>query len=430
MRVKISRILNELRYTFWFIPAMMSLMAIAAGYGMQRVDLYFYGKLDWELTDPEGARAILTTVAGSSITVAGVVFSITMVVLSTASNQFGPRLMRNFMRHRQTKWVLGGYIGTFIYCLMVTATVRGGDYGWTPQLSVTAGGIFGVLSFGLLIAFIHHVSTFLQAPNIINDAATRLTENIQLLFPLSALPKERHDCLKVGGIPAGLGEGVVVESEKEGFLQALNLGPILEEASVRNAVVRIHFKPGDYVLPGEKICTVWCSGEKWEDLGGWMCGQFIIGHQRTDDQDLEFAIDQLVEIAVRALSPGINDPFTAMNCIKKLGGVVSALAEKGMPGGVLHDEDGLLRVATETYTFGGVLDAAFHQIRQNCRGVETVSLTLIDVLARLNDLAGSVVFEEEVYRHANLLKKDVEKSFMNEADLADFLERYSVFDKT
>lgn len=427
MRVKLIRLLNELRYSFWFVPALISVAAIALGYGMQRLDLYLYGKLDWDLTDPSGARAILTTVAGSSITVAGVVFSITMVVLSTASDQFGPRLMRNFIRHRQTKWVLGGYIGTFIYCLMVTATVRGGDYGWTPQLSVTAGGILGVLSFGLLIAFVHHVATFLQAPNVIDDAAARLTENIRVLFPLSALPQSRHECIRAGGIPAGMSAGTAIFSKKGGYIQAIGLEAILDEATAQKVLVRIHFKPGDYILPGERVSTVWETSKKWENASEVINEALILGRQRTDDQDLEFAIDQVAEIAVRALSPGINDPFTAMNCIKKLGEVISHLDNHRLPEGGLHDDEGILRVATQIYTFEGLMGASFHQIRQNCRGVETVSITLIDTLARLKNLVSTETLEKEVIRHAKLLRNDVENHFKNQSDVADFMSRYRPF---
>lgn len=427
MYVKVARLINHLRHGFWFVPSLMALGALLLGYLMQRLDLYYYGKLDWELTDPQGARAILTTVAGSAITVAGVVFSITMVVLSSASSQFGPRLIRNFLRHPQTKWVLGGYIGTFIYCLMVAATVRDGDGGWTPQLSVTAGGIFGILSFGLLIAFVHHVFTFIQAPRIIKDVTDRLNETASVLFPLSALPQARRDALRAGKLPEEMGESHPVNIEKEGYIQAIGLEAILDWASKTGSVVKIDFKPGDYVLAGEQIGVVWLDGVDLEEARNIFSEEIMLGPERTDDQDLEFAIDQLVEIAVRALSPGVNDPFTAMNCIKKLGGVITRLAESGLPGGVLHDDAGIVRVATKTYTYAGLLDAAFHQIRQNSRAVETVSMTLIDTLARLRDVNALASYQDELKRHADLLKEDVMGSYLNEHDKKDFMERYESF---
>lgn len=418
-----------MQMSFWFIPSFMALSAMLAGYAAQKIDLALYGKLEWELTDASGARAILTTVAGSSITVAGVVFSITMVVLSSASNQYGPRLMRNFIRQPQTKWVLGGYIGTFIYCLMVTATVRDGEHGWVPQLSVTAGGVFGVLSFGLLIAFIHHVTSFLQAAQVINDVSGRLYKTLKVLFPLSALSKEKRDSVKAGRLPKDLSDPVSITTNKTGFIQAINIGPLLELTTKHDALLRVHFKPGDHILPGEEVAILWLKDELWENAQTDIENILLLGPERTDDQDAEFAIDQLVEVAVRALSPGINDPFTANNCIKVLGSALAELDEKGIPGGVLHDENGTLRIATQTYTYAGFLDAAFNQIRQNSRNVESVSITLIDTLARLKKRAISPVFASAVKRHADLLKEDVESCYPNRADLKEFMERYSVFEQ-
>ncbi|SHJ38274.1 Uncharacterized membrane protein [Rubritalea squalenifaciens DSM 18772] len=429
MYVKIAHFINQLRHSFWFVPSLMVLVALLLGYVMQRVDVYYYHELGWELTDPAGARAILTTVAASAITVAGVVFSITMVVLSSASSQFGPRLIRNFMRHPQTKWVLGGYIGTFIYCLMVAATVRGGDSGWTPQLSVTTGGVFGVLSFGLLIAFVHHVFTFIQAPRIIQDVTDRLNETINILFPLSALPESRRDALSAGVMGEVPGEFREVRSEDGGYIQAIGLEDILDWASENEAMVKIDFKPGDYLLPGEKLGVIWCESSQFDAGRDLVRREIMQGPERTDDQDVEFVIDQLVEIAVRALSPGVNDPFTAINCINKLGGVITKIVERGLPGGLLHDKNGVLRVATKTYTYAGLLDAAFHQIRQNARGVESVSLSLIDILARLKEVDTMAAYQAELRRHAELLREDVQKSYTNEKDLQDFMERYSVFEQ-
>lgn len=427
MKVKIARFLNRMQMSFWFIPGLVSICAMLAAYAAQKIDMALYGTLEWELTDASGARAILTTVAGSSITVAGVVFSITMVVLSSASNQYGPRLMQNFIRQPQTKWVLGGYIGTFIYCLMVTATVRDGDHGWVPQLSVTAGGVFGVLSFALLIAFIHHVTNFLQASEVINDVSRRLFKTLEVLFPLSALSEEKHASVKAGTLPQDLNEPISVKTKRSGFVQAINIEPLLARAMEHRALLRIHFKPGDHILPGEEVALLWTQDGGWDDVQDDVEEALLLGPERTDDQDAEFAIDQLVEVAVRALSPGINDPFTAKNCIKVLGTAMAELDEKGIPGGVLHDDEGLLRIATQTYTYSGFLDAAFNQIRQNSCNVESVSITLMDTLARLKERAISPVFASELKRHAELLKHDVEKCYTNPDDLADFLERYQIF---
>lgn len=198
----------------------------------------------------------MTTVAASSITVAGVVFSITMVVLSSASSQFGPRLMRNFIRHMDTKVVLGGYIGIFIYCMIVLATVRDGDSGWVPQLSVTLGGILGLMSFGLLIAFIHYVTHFLQASKIINEVAGQIEDCSDQIFPLNALNKDSKFSTNVGTLPDVDEHSRAIIAEKKGYLKSLNLASILEKAQKHNGIIRYHHRPGEYILEKDHIPTV------------------------------------------------------------------------------------------------------------------------------------------------------------------------------
>ncbi len=419
MKVHIQHILSYITTSFWCIPSLLAILGLLAGYGAQKLDLALYENLSWTLTDPAGARAILTTVAASSITVAGVVFSITMVVLSSASSQFGPRLMRNFLRHIDTKVVLGGYIGIFIYCMMVVATVRDGENGWVPQLSVTIGGILGLLSFGLLIAFIHHVTHFLQASKIINEVAEEIDECSNKIFPLNALTKDSEFSTTIGTLPEVDEHSRPIIATKKGYLKSISLASILTKSVKNNAIIRYHHRPGEYILENDPIATVWCSEEDWENISEDINASITTGSERTELQDIEYAIDQLVEVAVRAMSKGINDPFTAINCIHRLASALLQIAHDKLPGSMIHDANGKLRIATVSYTYPGLIDAAFHQIRQNAKPIEAVSIEFMHVLSRLSHKDTPNDFHASIERHSNLLMDDCNANFENDSDLED-----------
>ena len=175
---------ETIRTTYWAVPSVMALTALALSVGMIQLDRTLtpklLGTLSWVYTGgPEGARAVLSTIAGSMITVAGVTFSITIVALTLASQQFGPRLLRSFLRDLGNQIVLGTFVSTFVYCLLVLRTVRGNDDAqFVPHLAVTLGVVLAMLSLGVLIFFIHHVSTSIQASQIIASVAADLEASI------------------------------------------------------------------------------------------------------------------------------------------------------------------------------------------------------------------------------------------------------------
>jgi uncharacterized membrane protein len=189
MKTKLLKLWDSLRATFWLVPTLMAIMAIGLSFAMVALDEAVGNrvleKVGWVWAGgPEGARGLLSTVAGSMITVAGVVFSITIVALSLASSQYGPRLLRNFVRDKGNQIVLGSFIATFVYCLLVLRTVRGDDGAhFVPAIAITLGMVLTLASLGVLIYFIHHVSISIQAATIIGLVSHELNEVIERLFP-------------------------------------------------------------------------------------------------------------------------------------------------------------------------------------------------------------------------------------------------------
>jgi len=328
----------------------------------------------------EGARQLLSTIAGSMITVAGVVFSITIVVLTLASSQFGPRLLRNFMRDRGNQVVLGTFIATFTYCLLVLRSIHGdGGPTFVPYISVTLGIVLSLLSVAVLIYFIHHVSVIIQAPAVIAMVSAELEEVIERLFP-EKLGKAPVVPL-YPPIPKDFDSNAEpITALDTGYLQAIDNDSLLKLAVENDLLVKVNYRPGQFVIAGNPLLRAWPRERVSKESGSQFNEAFVLGSSRTPTQDVEFCIDQLVEVAVRALSPGVNDPFTAVNCVDRLGAALCQLSERDIPSAYRFDEKNRLRVIAYPVSFADLSDAAFNQIRQYGRSSVAVTIRLLETL--------------------------------------------------
>ncbi|MGQ9572227.1 MAG: DUF2254 domain-containing protein [Dehalococcoidia bacterium] len=383
--------------------------------------------LIWVYTGgPDGARILLSTIAGSMITVAGVVFSVTILTLSFASSQFGPRLLRNFMRDQGNQIVLGTFLATFIYSILVLRTVRGGADDFVPYISVTFAIVLALASLGVLIYFIHHVSASIQADNIIAAVGRDLREAIDRLFPAGlGYGSPGPESGKEQDLPESFEqEAQPIAAEASGYLQAVDNDGLIVLATERDLLLRLERRPGDFVGQEAVLASVWPAGRIDEEVVHGIRQAFILGTRRTPVQDVEFAIDQLVEIAVRALSPGVNDPFTAMTCVDHLGAALTRMVERPIPSACRYDEGGKLRVIADVSTFAGIVDAAFNQIRQYARCSASVTIRLLETIAEVATHASTNAQREVVLRHASMIASGSRKGLAEERDVADVQERY------
>jgi uncharacterized membrane protein len=368
----------------------------------------------------EGASSLLGAIAGSMITIAGVVFSMTLVALSLASSQLGPRLLRNFMRDTTTQMVLGTFVATFLYCLLVLRTIRRAEeVAFVPHLSVTFGVLLAVVSVGVLIYFIHHVSVSIQANEIVARVGTELIEGIQRLFPKNIgqgaprIPAEPPDA---GFLETFDRESRPIGSAGDGYLQFVDGDALIALAMQEDVVIRLERRPGHYVVATRPLALVWPGNKVTDQLIDRINSAFALGNQRTSGQDVEFAVNQLVEIAIRALSPGVNDPFTAMVCVDHLGSALCRLAELDMPSPYRHDTQEKIRVITPVFTFPDVTDAAFNQIRQYGRSSTAVTIRLLETIA---EVAGSVHRPEDraaLLRHAKMIARGARDGLLEDED--------------
>ncbi|MEP6537252.1 MAG: DUF2254 domain-containing protein [Bryobacteraceae bacterium] len=398
MKARMRLIWETLRASYWFLPSLMSILAIVFSFVTLWLDETIRYKIlqeqGWVYSGgPQGARAVLATIAGSIITVAGTTFSITIAVLSMASAQFGPRLLRNFMRDRGNQIVLGAFVATFLYCLLVLRTVRGTDQDtYVPHLSVTIGVLLAIGSLSALIFFIHHVAESIQVSNMIGKVGEELDDSVRRLFPAAigdeadpvSLPQE---------------EPQTIAAKSSGYIQDVDEDTLLSVAKRAGAILRLKARPGDYLIAGMPVAEMWTIGTIKEDDQASIRDSFSVGLQRTPYQDAECAFLQLVELAVRALSPGINDPFTAVMCIDRISSAFCLLADRSLPSPDRRDEEGRVRVVAQPYRYDQLVHSAFSQIIENGKShtviVERLLRQLDVILSRTNNVEFRSALEHE-----------------------------------
>ena len=436
MNINTTRIYNiwhGLRASFWFLPMLMAGAAMLLAFTTITIERAWIGPQNvrsWLLYHggPEGAGRILGVIAGSMMTVAGVVFSITIVVLSLASSQFGPRLTRNFMEVKSNQLVLGAFVATFIYSVVVLHSVTADGVQVVPRLSVSVDVVLSIISLGLLIYFIHNISQSIRAENIIARVRNDLDQAINRIFPKTIAsetatlqPRNASDYT----VPTDCSrEACQIMAAHSGYLQAIDNEALMTLAEKENLRVFLKYRAGAFITAGSILVTVWPGHKVDTSLARRMNALFILGTEQTLEQDVEFAIGQLAEIAVRALSPGINDPFTAITCIDWLGASLSRLANRQMPASHLYDPDNRLRVIRKTFHFEGLLDAAFNMIRQNSRSVEAVSIHLLETLATIAAQTTREADRAALRRHVDMVAHECRNAFSGDHDLRDIEDRY------
>ena len=392
MKVRFLKIWLAVRSSLWFIPSIMALSTVIFALAIialdRRVDVY-YKEVDWLIYggSSDGARALLSTIGASMVSITGVTFSVTLVALALASSQFGPRLLRNFIKDKGNQFVLGTFISTFIYSLIVLLAVRSneGDY-FVPRIAVGFSFIFSICSLGVLIYFIHHVSSSIQADNVVKKAYDELIDDIDdFMFHGKELKaddriseEEAFEAIK--GRP--FYEFYLIGSSKAGFLQVVDYSGLFHWAESNDCIIHVMVRAGEYVARSETIARLFLNRDLTRENVDEINNLFILGYQRTPDQDIEFSIRQIVEIAIRALSPGINDPHTAMACIQWLGSAITKMSYYNFPFVVRVNKNDAIRLILKRHTYAGVVECCYGHIRQYAQANAEVSLSMLTALRK------------------------------------------------
>jgi len=413
--------------SFWFVPG---LMVVAAGV-LAAVALALDGAVvqaelpEWVYAGgADGARALLSTVAGSMVTVAGVGFSITIVALVLASTQFGPRLLTLFMRDVVSQATLGTFAGTFTYCILVLRTIRGPDEGGTafvPQIGITLAIGLTLLSVAALVYFFHHVAVSIQAPKLVATVARDVDHAIDHLNPGNVGhggPQPNAD-----QVPSNEADGVVVATAS-GYVQVVDDAALFELATRHDLCVRLTVRPGLFVVLGNPILVVRPSSRLDDVLAGALRSTLIVGDVRTPEDDIEFSVRQLVEVALRALSPAINDPFTAMAAVDWLGAALARLAKEEFPSRYRYDDAGRLRVVADVSTFGGITHTVFSRIRHYGGNSPVVLNRLLEAIAAFGSHVRADEDRKLVRDETEAVVRMGRELITSDADLAELERRY------
>ena len=303
----------------------------------------------WIVTgSADAGREILVAIAAAVITVVGVVFSITIVSLTLASQQFGPRMMRNFVRDFGNQVTLGVFVSTFVYSVLTLVAITNDSHGtFVPHLSITISEALLLVDLAVLIYFIHHIAKSIQLPEVIAGIAHDLLRAIDAEFP-TVVHEERPTSEGIGKSFSKLQtlieeRGAPVAANVSGYLQFVSYAQLVDIASRTDSVIRLEHRPGHFVVAGRPLATVWPRGAAGQ-VASALGKAHVTGPHRTLMQDPVFAIDQLVEIAIRALSPAVNDTFTALTCIDWLSAGLSRVSTRTLVEGVYRDREGRIRL--------------------------------------------------------------------------------------
>jgi len=326
---------------------------------------------------------VLSTILSSMITMASLVFSITMVVLTLAASQFGPRLIRSFMSNPQTQVVLGTFVMTIIYCLLTLPSLdlREAE-GKLPFLSVSIGVALTVVSVVLLVLFLHSLARSIVSETVIERVGTELDGILDEFPPL--VPDEPQEPHPEKVQPADFDErAAFFGPARAGYVQAIQFDELVGLPEAADVAIALYFRAGHYVVPGGGEIAVYPGERADEALVVGVRRAILIGTHRTPLQDPDFSIRHLDEIAARALSPGVNDPYTAVAVIDRLSASLCRLMGRALPPGVHRGRDGAVRVAYTEASYAGLLSNSFNLIRQYGADTPIVVLHLLEAIGRI-----------------------------------------------
>lgn len=426
---------DALRSSLWFVPTLFVLGSIVLAQGMIEIDHALpVGKLESWLprvfsVGPSGARSVLATIAGSMISVAGVAFSITIVALSLASSQYTSRILRNFMRDRANQAVLGAFVGIFVYCLWVLRTISEGSgesYSFVPPTAILMAVVLALVGIACLIFFIHHIAQAIQAEHIVLAATSETLSAVERLFPedMGEGPGNGEDGLELPGMPGEDADWRSVPARSTGYLQSVDEQGLMDFAHDRGVVVRVEFCVGDFVVEGSALASltappppasVAATNQPGGDTAGELCGLMAIGGQRTMVQDASYGIRQIVDVALKALSPGVNDTTTAVSSVEHLAAIMARVAERKMPSR-FRLKDGQVRVIVQRPSFEALLGGAFDQIRQSAGGNVATLGALVDGLTVIAERTNDAGRRRAIARQLGLVAELAGRTIEQDAD--------------
>mgnify|MGYP003630325244 CR=1 FL=1 len=415
-------LLGDLRSSFWFMPSLMVMDSII--FAVVLIEVESAGLTQWQSQWPrlfgvgaEGARQMLSTLAGSMMTVMGITFSMTLLALVLASGQYTSRVLRNFMRSRVTQATLGVFASIFAYCLIVLRTIRGngGADEYVPNLAVFFAFVMALGGVVVLIYFIHHIASSIQASSIVASVGQETRASIDRLLPKQSIEGPVED----------EGRKQVLESlddrtwfpvpaAESGYVMSVESSVFLHLAGENRAVVRMEHGIGAFVVENTTLLSLALTYPPDQNLVDALNDAYTIGRHRTVDQDPAFGIRQIVDMAMKALSPGINDTSTAVICVDYLSAILARVVDRQFPPSHLYEGESL-RVVAIVPSFEGLLAEAFDQIRRSAGDNVAILARMLSALETIGSLTTNFshiqALEEQLQCIAELVDRCIVASY-------------------
>jgi uncharacterized membrane protein len=412
----VNKLLTDLRSSLWFAPGVITLLCAALAIGAVELDGYVGDEVTERFprlfgAGAEGSRQLLAAIASSTITVAGVVFSITIVALSMAAAQYSPRVLRNFMSDRSNQVVLGVFVGVFVYCLLVLRTVRGGDDEFLPGLSILLAIVLAITAIGFLIYFIHHIATSIQVSEMASIIAR------QTLRALEGCGESRADKgLEEDGATPDEIVWIEVPAADKGYIQRVDEDALVAWAHEKKRVVRIAQPVGDFIVPGQSVASVSGSTRLSDDDMKRLNAAFTLNTYRDLAQDPAFGLQQLVDIALKALSPGVNDTGTARDALNYITAILAEIARAPAPTRQLRLSDGRLALLMRVRSFEEFVQLALGPLRRSARANFEFTQHLLGSLTLLARISEESHVRQALALEVGATEETFERSALSSAD--------------
>ena len=424
---------EALRTNLWLVPSLLTLAVVllfVLTYLLDRAA--FHGDFTLPSWMNEGSadagRQVLSAIAAGVITVAGVVFSVTIVVLTLASQQFGPRMLRNFIRDLGTQVSLGTFVATFVYAVLALGSISSaGPAEFVPHLTITVCLLLLLVDVVVLIYFIHHIAVTIQLPQVMASISKDLHAAIDIQFPPAADGPHAGDRTSADVVEASrrlADDGVTVAARTSGYLQFVRHERLVATATDNDAVVQLLYRPGHFVTAGLPMARVW-PPDAAASLEAMERGH-VAGPYRTLSQDPVFAIDQLVEIAIRALSMAVNDTFTAITCIDWLTDGLCVITRRYLPAGLYRDAAGRVRLIEPSPDYSRIVNRACDKIRQAGRGMPAVLIRQMDGIGKVLALSRSPEQRRVLMRQVDMIARAGGEAIPEPEDRRDLARRYQL----
>lgn len=388
--------------SYWFVPAVIAAACLVAAVGAVALD----GVLSRGVRSPlpgvlrfeaDGARAVLAVIATVTATVAGTVYSVVIVALSLAAQQYSPRVLRRFLGERVEQVVLGTFIGTFAYCVAVIVSTRAGDArGFVPGLAVLGAVLLALASITLLIVFIHHVAQIIQVSWLVAALTEDTLRAVDLCFPSARVGGEDRPPSPVEVPTAAPG---TIRAPNHGYLERVDGLALVRTAARWDLAIWVEHQPGSFVEAGSPVVSIWPAERVTPRLRRQIGRAVRVRRHRSVETDPDYGVRQITDIAVKALSPGINDPTTARLCVDHICVVLCHVASRDPPPGALRDGDGTARVFVRRREFEDIMDTALGDIGEYGAPYREFTLYVLGALGRLGGEVADPDRRERVWDH-------------------------------